>query len=214
LDGKHVLVDFPTSLTVENARKIGAIANETGLCVYSPNLLNYEPGFREVKRINASTGSMTSLTVNCGVSERLISPEFSTKLVQLLDVMEWLEESKIRSISAEKCKGRSGASALVALVSFANSTKGMLNLYSSPSARHRLWVDVVFKESFLHIDPYAQSIRITSFQGKAVEELNWASSPLISLVEDFTAQIKQGKQQLDLVNLERLLKLAASVIAR
>jgi hypothetical protein len=89
----------------------------------------------------------------------------------------------------------------------------MLNMYSAPATkRSRLWVDVVFKDSFAHVDPYAQNIRITLFQNKPLKELNWATSALVSVIEDFVERINGGKQPLDVANLERILNLAESVI--
>ena len=83
--------------------------------------------------------------------------------------MEWLGNSKIKDVCAEKSAKRSHAAALVALGAFENGLKAMLNMYSAPtSKRSRLWVDVVFKDSFVHVDPYAQSIRITSFQEESI----------------------------------------------
>jgi len=214
LHGKHALVDFPVSRTVEGARKVEAVAAGQDLHVYSPNLLKYEPGFQELKRISSnSTSKMLSVTVTCGVNAKLMNPKFSMKLAQLFDVMEWLGNSKIKDVCAEKSAKRSPAAALVALGSFENGLKAMLNMYSAPTSnRCRLWVDVVFKDSFVHVDPYAQSIRIARFQEESVRELNWATSALVSVVEDFVARISSGKQRLDLLNLERMLNLAGSVI--
>lgn len=214
LHGKHVLVDFPASWTVEGARLLESVAAGRGLCVYSPNLLKFEPGFQEFKRIGTdSTSKMLSVTMTCGVSSTLKNPEFSMKLAQLYDLLEWLGNSKLKDVCAEKSAKGSRSSALVALGSFENGLKLMLNLYSAPaSKRSRLWVDAVFKDSFVHVDPYAQSVRITSFQERPFRELNWATSAIVGLIEDFAAQVNGEKQTLDLAGLGRMLKLAGSVI--
>ena len=214
LHGKHVLADFPASGTVESARKFEAIAIGKELHVYSPNLLKNEPGFQELKRVSCNpTSKMLSLTVTCGVSAKFKGHEFQMKLAQLFDVLEWLGNSKITDISVEKSTQRLPAAALVALGSFENGVKTLLNVYSIPaSKRSRLWVDVVFKDSFVHVDPYVQSIRIIRFQDKSIEELNWATSALVSLIEDFVSRIYSEREPLDLVNLERMLNLASSVI--
>jgi len=213
LHGKHTLVDFPASRIVESVRKFEAVAGGKDLRVYSPNLLKHEPGFQELKRISSNSASkMLSLTMTCGVNAKLMNPEFSMKLTQLFDLMEWLGNSKIKNICAVK-SAKHSAAALVALGSFENGLKAMLNLYSAPtSKRSRLWVDVVFKDSFVHVDPYAQSIRMMSFQKKSIMELNWATLALVAVIEDFISRINSGKQSLDLGNLERLLNLASSVI--
>ncbi|HUO41386.1 MAG TPA: hypothetical protein VMU35_00295 [Methylomirabilota bacterium] len=210
--GKHVLLDFPASRTIKSARRIESIATSNDVIVYSPNLLKYEPGFQEVKRIS-SMSKMTSLTVTCGIDAKPTSAEASMKLAQLLDATEWLAGSKISNLRAEKSSRRSRVSALVALGSFENGVKVMLNLYSAPSKRSRLWIDAVSKASFLHVDPYAQTVRLTQFQAESARELNWATSPLTSMIEDFIIQVNRGKEPMDLANLERMLNLSDSVTA-
>ena len=76
MHGKHALVDFPASRTVESARKLEAVAAGKDLHVYSPNLLKYEPGFQELKRISSnSTSKMLSVTMTCGVNCETYEPK-------------------------------------------------------------------------------------------------------------------------------------------
>jgi predicted dehydrogenase len=213
LSKKHVLIDFPATDVVEKARKLQAIASERNLCLDSPNLLRTEPGFQELKRMIAgSSNKMFSLTVGCGVGVRDMSHEFSMKLAQLLDLMEWLSSSKIKDVSGERSTKHAPTAALVALISYDNEVKGMLNMYSAPTVEHvRLWVDVVFEDSVVHVDPYAQSVRIAPFRGKS-SDVNWATESLVTAIEIFVAHINGEPKPLDLQNLERMLNIARVLI--
>lgn len=209
---KHVLVDFPPAQTVDWARKLEAIAAEKGVCIYSPNLMKTETGFQELKRLmDNSTSKMLSVTMTCRVDAKLRSLGFSMKLAQLLDVIEWVAGSRIKEIYGETSAKRSHSAALVALASFDTGLRVLLNMYSAPFRSTRLWVDVVFKDSVVHVEPYAQSIRVTPFQEKSMREVNWATSSLTATIEDFMAHISSEKQVLDLENLERMFGLARAV---
>jgi predicted dehydrogenase len=210
---KHVLVDFPAAQRVEEARKLAAIASGKELCIYSPNLLIAEPGLQELKHAaSRSTGKLLSLTITCGLNAKLSSPNFTMKVAQLLDLAEWLGGAKFKDVCAEKSVKGSRAAALVALASFDNGIKAMLNMYSAPVMGHgRLWVDGVFEDSVVHVDPYAQSIRIAAFHDKSTKSVSWATASLIAAIEDFIDRINAEKEPLDLENLGRMLNLARMV---
>jgi hypothetical protein len=128
--------------------------------------------------------------------------------------VQWLVGSTLSEMFTEKSKVSQSAAALVTLASFDNGVKAMLNLYanSSRGAGSRLWVDAVFLDSVVHVDPAAQSIRVTSFRDESVKKVNWATPPLITALEDFIENMKAERQGMDLENLQRVLKLAGEVV--
>jgi predicted dehydrogenase len=212
---KHVLVDFPVAEAFQKAAKLNKIATRVERCIYSPNLLRTEPGLQELKRIiTHSASKLLSLTVTCGVKARPGGPEFSMRTAQILDAIEWLGDSALREVSNERSAVSSSAAALVALVSFDNELKAMLNMYSAPARgnHHRLWIDAVFADSVVHLDPRAQSIKIASFRNESVNNVNWATQPLLTTIEDFISCMKAENLQLDSENLQRMLKLTGMVV--
>jgi predicted dehydrogenase len=212
---KDVLVDFPAAATFQKAAKLNKIATRVEQRIYSPNLLRTESGLHELKRIIAhSASTLLSLTVTCGVEAEQGKPEFSMKTAQVLDALEWLGDSRMREVSTEKSAVRSSATALVTLGSFDNGLKAMLNMYSAPPRGNhsRLWIDAVFGDSVVHVDPSAQSIGIASFRNESIKNVNWAAPSLITAIEDFISCMKAEKQPLDLENLQRILKLADMVV--
>ena len=212
---KHVFVDFPAAEAFQRAAKLNEIATRAEQRIYSPNLLRIEPGLHELKRIITDSASkLLSLTVTCGAKARPFGPEFSMRTAQVLDAIEWLGGSTLREVSTERSAVSSSAAALVTLVSFDNGLKAMLNMYSAPARGNhsRLWIDAVFADSVVHVDPLAQSIGIASFRNESVKDVNWAAPSLIAAVEDFISCMKAEKQPLDLENLQRMLKLADMVV--
>jgi predicted dehydrogenase len=212
---KHVFVDFPAAEAFQRAAKLNKIATRAEQRIYSTNLLRIEPGLHELKRIITDSASkLLSLTVTCGAKAKLFGPEFPMRTAQVLDAIEWLGGSTFREVSTERSAVKSSAAALVTLVSFDNGLKAMLNMYSAPARGNhsRLWIDAVFADSVVHVDPLAQSIEIASFRNESVKNVNWATPSLIAAVEDFISCMKGEKQPLDLENLKRMLKLADMVV--
>jgi predicted dehydrogenase len=214
LKGKHVLIDFPVADTFQRATRIHRIATETKKRVYSANLLRTEPGLQELKKKAAnSSGKLLSLTVTCGVNTEGRLSEFAMKTAQVLDAMEWLGDSALVDLATERTAAGS-TRALVTLASFDNGLKTMLNMYSTPAGSDdsRLWVDAVFEDSVIHVNPREQSISVASFRNHSVHKLNWATPSLIGAIENFLSCMKTEMQPMDLGNLQRLLKLANSAV--
>jgi hypothetical protein len=212
---KHVLVDFPAAETLRKATELNKAAMKGGQYIYSPNLLRTEAGLVELKRIiTNSTSNLLSLTVTCGVNAKPSDPGFPMRTAQVLDAVEWLVGSTLSEVSTERSKVSPSAAALVTLASFDNGIKAMLNLYAtfSRGAGSRLWVDAVFLDSVVHVDPIAQSVRVTSFRNESVKSVNWATPPLTAAVEDFIENMKVERQGIDLEHLQRALKWTVKVV--
>ena len=212
---KHLLVDFPAAQTVEKARLLSDEAFRNDALIYSPNLLKTEPSLKELeRRINNSTGKLLSLTVMCGFEAKRNSPEFLMLVAQLLDGIEWLVGSKFTEVYCEKSVVRSSVSALVALASFHNGVKAMLNIYSvGENATHGgLWVDGVCEDCVLRADPNGQSIRITSFHEERLMSVNWSNPSIVEAVESMGMRIDKDRQPLELENIQRMLDMAEGIV--
>lgn len=215
MKGKHLLVDFPAAGTVEKARLLSEEAIRNNTWIYSPNLLKTEPSLKELKRrTKDSTGRLLSLTVTCGFEAKRNNPEFLMLVARLLDAVEWLVDSKFREVYCEKSIVRSSVSALVALASFDNGVKAMLNIYSvGEIANHTgLWADSVCEDCVLRADPNGQSIRITSFRGERLMPVDWSIPSVVEAVENMGMRIDKAKQPLDLENLQRMLDMAEGIV--
>jgi predicted dehydrogenase len=212
---KHLILDFPAARTVEKARELNEKAARNNIWVYSPNLLTMEPSLKEVKRkIESRTGKLLSLTITFGVEAKRNSPEFLLRVARLLDMVKWLVGSKLGEVNCERSTVRSPVSAVVALASFDNDVKAMLNFYSVGENAHDagLWVDCVFEDCIMHAEPQAQSIRMVSFRGGRVESVNWSTPALVEAIENFAARIDEPKQSLDLENIRRTLHAAEGIV--
>ena len=212
---KHVFVDFPVAEAFQKAAKLGRTATKEGQRIYSPNLLRTEPGLKELKRnIQNSSSKLLSLTVTCGVKAKPGGSAFRMKAVQVLDVLEWLADSRLREVATQRTTIRSSAAALVTLASFDSGVTVMLNMYSTPARSNhpRLWIDAVFTDSVVQVNPHAQSIRVTLFQNESVESRNWATPSLVEAIEEFISCMKSDLRPLELENLKRIFKLADMVV--
>jgi len=213
LSGKHVLVDFPLGHDFGEISRLEKIAEDRELCIYSPNLLRTESGIQELKRMaSGSSGKILSLTITCGLNTRFESSEWSMKLIQFLDLSEWIVGSKCVEAYGRKSTNHPSSVALVVTLSFDSGVKTLLNLYSAPKNPMRLWIDGIFEHSVAHVDPYAQTVRLSRFSDNTGETVNWAPSPLSIAIEDFVAHIRSEKRISLSDDLERIFTLACNVL--
>jgi hypothetical protein len=199
---------------VDRARALNEKAIHNSTWIYSPNLLKTEPSLKMLSQRARDSGRLLSLTVTSGVEAKQKNTEFLLRVAQLLDLVEWLADSKLREAYCEKSTVRLSMPALVVLASFNNDVKAMLNVYSAGAdgSHVGLCVDGVYEDCILHADPYAQSIRIIPFREERVKSINWSTTSMVEVIEDLTNRIEKAKQPLDLENLQRLLDLAEQIV--
>ncbi|HUK27917.1 MAG TPA: hypothetical protein VLV31_05800 [Candidatus Acidoferrales bacterium] len=214
LQGKPVLVDFPPADSPLRITELTKLATKAGQPIYSPNLLRNEQGLKELKqRITLSAGAILSLTIMYGANIRPNKPELTMKTIQVLDTIEWLCESSLDELITEKTSNAS-STGLVTLASLDNGVKVLLNICSAAMRGYpdRFWIDAVFSNGVVHVDPRAQSIRITSFRDGAVKTVNWGTSSLVVAIENFTKYVRGEVQSSGLENADRIFKLARKVL--
>jgi len=214
LQSKPVLVDFPAAESPQIMTELRKIAAKAGQHIYSPNLLRNEQGLEELKlRITQSAGKLLSLTITYGASIKPNKPELTMTTVQVLDTIEWLCESRLDELITEKTSNASSA-ALVMLASLDNGVKALLNICSAGMGDHadRFWIDAVFSNAILHVDPRAQSVRIAPFRNRTVKTINWGTPSLVIAIESFTRFVREETLSLGLENTDRIFNLARKVL--
>ena len=212
--GKHVLVEFPLSHESKEMSRLQKIAEKRELCLYSPNLLRTESSIQELKRTTSSpSAKLLSLTIVCGMNTRFERSDCTMKLVQLLDLLEWVTGSKCMEANGEKSTNHPSSVAFVVTFSLESGVKGLVNLYSAPSkSQVRLWIDGIFEDSLAHIDPYAQAVRLSRFSDNFGKSVNWAPSSVSIALEDFVACIGGERRPSVRDKMEKLLNLAHSAL--
>ncbi len=211
---KHTLVEFPAALTMEQARQLEKIASDGNIRLFSPNLMKTEPGFKTLKsNVESSWNQALSITMTCGVNSRPLTTAFIAKLIQLFDVIEWVTGSRIAEVQFERSGRGSQSLAVVLLSSLANGMRVLLNMYSVQKRNPaRLWVDLVLKDSALHVDPFAQSINMLQFQPRTCGSISWETSSLIATIEMFANCVNVGNCEGNFENLDRFLSMARNVV--
>jgi predicted dehydrogenase len=196
--GKHVLVDFPMTHDIKKMSRLWQIAEERELCFYSPNLLRTESAIQELKRIASSLShNVLSFTITCGMNTSFRRSDCAMKLMQLLDLLEWITESKCLEINGMMSTNHHSARAFVVTFSLEGGVRGLVNLYSAAvKSSPRLWIDGIFEGSLVHVDPYAQAVRVSWLGGKASKSLNWAPSSMSIALGDFVACIGAGRSSI------------------
>jgi len=214
LSGKHALVDFPLSHEFKEILRLQRIAEERKLCLHSPNLLRTESSIQELKRMtHRPSGRILSLTLTCSVNTRFKRTDFAAKFVQLLDLSEWLTNSKCIQAHGKISTIHPSITASVVTLCLESGVIGLVNLYSTPSnSPGRLWIDAVFEDSLLHVDPFAQAVRLSRFRDNASESVNWAPSSLSIALEDFVACIRSKELYSIPDETERIFDLARSTM--
>lgn len=209
---KHVLVDFPAAQTLGEISELRKLASESHLCLYSPNLLKYEPGVRELKTMAEPPSRMLSITISSSLVGAGKGVEHSMKLAQIINFIEWMAGSECVEIRGEKSAGALRPTAHVALMSHQNGIKTLMNLlFVSARSAPRFWLDVIFDKSVAHLDLYAQSIRVEPFGRVAPRFIDWAVSPLDRALKGFRMNIDSGAEEADTTNFQHVVELVRAV---
>ena len=206
---KHVMVDFPPGGTPNEVLLLRELAERKGVRFHSPNLLKTEPGMREFRRtVDDPSSKLLSLTVSCNLTARGEVARL-TKLMQMLDLVEWMAGAKSVESRAQKSARVAGASAQVILLTHENGVKSLLNLRSTHSSSFpTFWVDGIFDNSIVHLNPHGQSILVGRSDANGIRRVNWAEPALKYALRDFMSLIGNESARSDLTNFERIFQLA------
>ena len=206
--GKHVLIDFPAGLTWNEVARLKELSAHNGLCLYSPNLLRLEAGMSELRQMAGDGSSkLLSLTISYGMGGKLEQSQYSMKLAQILDLAEWVVGSKYVNVRQEKSASAPSANARVILMSHENGVKTLLNIHYASSRDASLWIDGVFDNSIVHLNPWAQTIRLQSLNERSHKEIDWAVSSLRRAIEDFKMVIDRRSEPSDFGDQRRVIEL-------
>ena len=202
LSGKHVLIDFPASHKLEETQRLHDTAVEKKLCLFSPNLMRTELGLPELREaVSSGTSRLLSLTITYGAQVSQGVRQFSMKLMQLLDLVEWLANSRQREVLSHENMAGKSPQACIVLLSMGNGVRALVNLYSiSSSSKERFWADGIFEDSITHINPYAQSLRLSHSGQRPEEDVEWGQSSLSFAMKEFLTQISERK----IMNMEQM----------
>jgi hypothetical protein len=102
------------------------------------------------------------------------------RLARVIDMCEWLANSKCIEAVAEKT--RRGPKASVALLNLRNDVRVLVNVYECSGVSRRLQVEAVFEDAFAIADPYAQAVSVSDSKGR-VSSLGWRPSTLSSVLD-------------------------------
>jgi predicted dehydrogenase len=209
--GKHVLVDFPAGKGFGEVSELHDLATTSGLCFFSPNLMRSEPGFQVLKDKIDSPSKLLSVTVTWRLNSTITKPSYRMRLVQLIDLVEWIADSRYSEALSRRSKERS-TSASIFLLSLHNGVKALINIYWTTAKAHsRMWMDAILEDSVMHIAPYAQSLKVEHFKNSTCKEIGWAPSPLSFTLDDFASMIKRKKAS-EVNDLERLIKISQEML--
>jgi len=210
--GKHVLSDFPAGLTWTEVARLKEISASNGVRFCSPNLLRFEPGMNELRQMVGGVSSrLLSFTISYGLAGRVEQTRFLMKFAQILDLAEWLVGSKCADVRQETSGTLLSANARVVLMSHENGVKTLLNLRCGSSRNCSLWIDGIFEDSIIHVDPRAQSVRLGSSRNASSSEVDWAVSPLSRAMGAFKMMIDGGSEEPDFSSQRRLIELATEL---
>jgi predicted dehydrogenase len=206
--GKHVLIDFPAGRTWNEVAHLKELSANNGLCFCSPNLLTLETGMSELRQMAGDGSSkLLSLTVSYGIGGRPNQTQYSMKLAQLLDLTEWVVGSKHVNARQERSGTASSVNARVVLLSHENGVKTMLNIHYAPSRNPSLWIDGVFENSMVYLNPWAQTIKLQFLSDHSQKEISWAVSSLRRAIEDFEMAIDKRSEPSDFDDQSRVIEL-------
>jgi hypothetical protein len=213
LSGKHVLIDFPAGHKLEEIHQLYDIATEKQLCLFSPNLMKTELGLSELRQTaNSGTSRLLSLTITYAVPVPQGAKQFLAKLMQLLDLAEWLTNSRQTEMLSHVAMAGKSPQACIALLSMENGVKALVNLYSiSSSSKESFWVDGVFEDLVIRANPYVQSLKLSHSDHSPDQHIECGQSSLDFALADFFIQISQ-KEILDIEHTKRMFELAGRVV--
>ncbi len=210
---KHVLSDFPAGLTWSEVARLKQISASKGVLFYSPNLLRFEAGINELSQmVDRGASKLLSVTISCDLAGRGEQTQLLMKFAQIIDMIEWLVGSKCVDVRQEKSHRVGSATARVVLMSHQNDVKTLLNLRCGASRNSSLWIDCIFNDSIVHVDPKSQSVRLVSSSNASHSEVNWTVQPLSKAIGAFKMMMRHGSGESDFNSQRRLIQLTRELV--
>jgi len=210
--GKHVLNDFPPAATWNEVERLKEISISNHVYFYTPNLLQFRTGMNALREmVDRKTSQLLSLTISCGFGGRADKTYSLMKFAQIIDLAEWLVGSKCANVSQEKSERNSAANARILLISHENDVKTLLNLCFGPRLRDSLWIDAIFTDSIIHLDPNSQNLRFAVSRGVS-SEVDWSAPPLSRAMNEFKMIIGGSSEMTNFSTQRRLLELTRQLL--